>query len=231
MADEISVDQLFAQQQHIRPLATIEQVDGKPELVKVTPWVKNMGCLCTLALVVPKIVITSVKTTGENHYCCGKQLEVVEVNFKKDASIAVADVFAQASSTANQHKSPSPSAPQPTSGPTMPAQTTQLPAYQYPQPMPTPCGPWQTMPFPSPYQFPPVYPAPYPTHGWPHPPHPPHPPHIPICGYATHCDRGCLQRIAPGCLAWCLDDPTGASCVACLGISYGTCCTARWECH
>jgi hypothetical protein len=37
MTTEMTVDQLLAKQNEVKPLATIESVDGKPDLVKVTP--------------------------------------------------------------------------------------------------------------------------------------------------------------------------------------------------
>jgi hypothetical protein len=98
MTTEMTVDQFLATQNE--PLATIESIDGKPDLVKVTPWLESVGCLCTLSLVFPKNVIASINPTGGIHHCCGKRLLIVKVTFEKDAQVAVADVFAQAASSA-----------------------------------------------------------------------------------------------------------------------------------
>jgi hypothetical protein len=106
MTTEMTVDQLLAKQNEVKPLATIESVDGKPDLVKVTPWLQSTGCLCTLALVFPKAVIASVNPTGKTHHCCGKSLQIVEVTFEKGAQVAVADVFAQAASSARVRRIP-----------------------------------------------------------------------------------------------------------------------------
>lgn len=51
------------------------------------------------------------------------------------------------------------------------------------------------------------------------------------CHTRGSCDQGCLERLAPACIAVCSVDPTGAACVACLGISWGTCCSKWLDCH
>jgi hypothetical protein len=106
MTTEMTVDQLLAKQNEVKPLATIEPVEGKPDLVKVTPWLQSIGCLCTSALVFPKAVIASVNPTGKTHHCCGKSLQIVEVTFGKGAQVSVADVFAQAASSATVQRIP-----------------------------------------------------------------------------------------------------------------------------
>jgi hypothetical protein len=112
MATDLTVDQLLAQQQEMKPQATLEPVEGKPEVVKVTPWLPATGCLCHLALVLPKTAIASVRLTGEVHYCCAKRLQVVEVTFAKGAQVSVTEVFSQVVSSASspQHGPPMPSA-------------------------------------------------------------------------------------------------------------------------
>jgi hypothetical protein len=100
MSADMTVDQLLAKQNEARPLATIEPVEGKPDAVKITPWLQSTGCLCASALVIPKAVIASVNPTGKTHHCCGKNLHVVEVTFATGAQVPVADVFAQAASSA-----------------------------------------------------------------------------------------------------------------------------------
>jgi hypothetical protein len=95
MPDSMTVDELL-QSQHQGLLATLEPVAEKPDLVKLTPWVPNGGCLCAWALNVKKTAIESVRATGDSHVCCGKILKVAEITFAKDATIGLADVFAQA---------------------------------------------------------------------------------------------------------------------------------------
>jgi hypothetical protein len=68
MATEMTVDQLLEQQQEDKPLTTLEPVDGKPEFVRVTPWLRATGCLCTLALVIPKSLIAAVKLTRMRYF-------------------------------------------------------------------------------------------------------------------------------------------------------------------
>lgn len=91
----LSVDDLLSQQD-VQPLlrATVESTDD-PLVVKLTPYVPDVGCLCSGALLIPKAAIENVIPTGEAHICCGKQLSVVEINFVKHASIPVADVLEQ----------------------------------------------------------------------------------------------------------------------------------------
>ena len=55
MASEMTVDQLLTEQQEVRPLATLEAVEGKPDVVKITPWQRATRCMCGFALVVPKV--------------------------------------------------------------------------------------------------------------------------------------------------------------------------------
>jgi hypothetical protein len=66
----------------------------------LTPWVEHGGCQCSSALIIEKSQIKSVTKTEHRHFCCGKSLIVVEVNFAENASIPLSDVFAQASQAA-----------------------------------------------------------------------------------------------------------------------------------
>lgn len=92
----LSIDELFSkqQQQQEQLRATVEPTDD-PLIVKLTPYVSDSGCLCEGALKVPKSIIESVVPTGDTHLCCGKRLMVVEIHFKKDATIPVTNVFEQ----------------------------------------------------------------------------------------------------------------------------------------
>src|SRR5215216_1587865 len=76
-------------------MATVEPVQGDPDKVKITPWLPGSGCHCQWALRLPKDAIASVRTTEEKHFCCGKVLLVVELEFKRDASVPIQDIFAQ----------------------------------------------------------------------------------------------------------------------------------------
>ena len=95
MNESMSLDQLLASQGKGANLVIIEAVDGQPGSVKITPWVSGVGCLCQYAFVLPKNAIESVQPTGDRHFCCGKTLLVVEVQFVKGASIELSDLFGQ----------------------------------------------------------------------------------------------------------------------------------------
>jgi hypothetical protein len=76
--NRISIDELFERQSRVSTAlkATLEPVPDEPDKVKITPWIEGAGCLCQLAINVPKAVIDSVSPTGEIHLCCGKKLEI-----------------------------------------------------------------------------------------------------------------------------------------------------------
>jgi hypothetical protein len=76
-------------------VATVEGDESKPDLVTVTPWVAGKGCLCKLAVKVPKSAIETVTPTGQSHHCCNKVLKVVEVHFKDGESISLNELFDQ----------------------------------------------------------------------------------------------------------------------------------------
>ena len=104
MSDVLSVDDLLAAQSKGTNLATIEPIEGKVDMAKVTPWVPGVGCLCQLALAIPKMTIESVRRTGDLHHCCGKVLFVVEVRFTKDSTISLDELYAQVMSAAFSHQ-------------------------------------------------------------------------------------------------------------------------------
>src|SRR4051812_8665936 len=89
---DLTIEQPWERQREVKPLAPIEPIDGKPESVKVAPWSRSRGCFSAYSLVIPKAAIASVKPTGELHFCCGKQFEVVEITFREDAQLGAADV-------------------------------------------------------------------------------------------------------------------------------------------
>ncbi|GGS72824.1 hypothetical protein GCM10010156_34650 [Planobispora rosea] len=89
----ISIDDLLANQEQPQGIrATIEAVADQPGKVKVTPYLPGGGCQCAVSVVLPKEAIESLTTTDEDHWCCGKRLSVVQVNF---ADPTLADVVRQ----------------------------------------------------------------------------------------------------------------------------------------
>lgn len=64
-----------------RVLVTIEKLDDDDARVKVTPWSEGSGCLCDIAVRIPKDAFESVTRTESEHLCCGKRLAVVEPKF------------------------------------------------------------------------------------------------------------------------------------------------------
>lgn len=96
---QVAVRDLLEQQKKPSLLATLESVPDKPDAVKVTRWIAGSGCQCSGAFVLPQSTIESVSLTGQQHLCCGKALEIVEIQFKPDASIPLADILSSA-----QHK-------------------------------------------------------------------------------------------------------------------------------
>jgi hypothetical protein len=104
--DPIPIDDFLERQSKpVRLLVTIEAVSDDDERVKVTPYVAEVGCLCSRALTVRKDVIESVTITDDVHVCCGKRLTVVEVAF---ADATLMDVFQQIATAVLQTMPPSP---------------------------------------------------------------------------------------------------------------------------
>ncbi len=85
--EEISVDALLKAQgaDGASLLATIEPVTDDDSKVRVTPFVAETGCSCAQAITVPKKDIKTLYTTDDVHWCCGKKLTVVEVEFVHDS--------------------------------------------------------------------------------------------------------------------------------------------------
>ena len=73
--------------------ATLEPVPEKPAEIKVTPFREDQGCGCASSFELPKAMIHAVTPTGKFHFCCGKRLEVVVVEFTEHASIPVAELM------------------------------------------------------------------------------------------------------------------------------------------
>jgi hypothetical protein len=91
----MSLNQLLEDQAQQIFSGTIEAVEGKDHAIKLTPWLSGTGCLCHLAIVVPKESVTSVTTTEHVHLCCGKSLRVVEVEFAENATIPLKELVSQ----------------------------------------------------------------------------------------------------------------------------------------
>lgn len=94
-AGGMSVDDLFELQSKLHVKGMVEPVDDDGANVKVTPWLPVVGCLCQLAFTLPKAAIESVEPTSETRSCCGKTLQIVEINFKEGETIPVTQVFEQ----------------------------------------------------------------------------------------------------------------------------------------
>ena len=76
--------------------ATLERTADDPPKIKVTPWIPDMGCLCSQSFFVSFDVIADVTPTKDTHVCSGKMLLVAEVNFVSGAQIMLADVLRNA---------------------------------------------------------------------------------------------------------------------------------------
>lgn len=98
----MTLDELFAAQSKSALVVTLEPIDGDDSHVKLTPWVQGVGCLCHLAVNVSKDSIETVEPTGDVHNCCGKQLRVVTVAFKKGATLDLETVIADLVSKASR---------------------------------------------------------------------------------------------------------------------------------
>jgi hypothetical protein len=105
-SSKMSIDELLNQQTSVGLTATVEPIADEPTLIKVTPFTPQAGCLCNLAMRVPKDTISHVISTGQAHFCCGKQLLIVEVHFRDDASLSPKTVFEQLHHAALSFRSP-----------------------------------------------------------------------------------------------------------------------------
>ena len=80
----------------------LRQLRGSPRWVTITPWTPKGGCLCQLAMVIPRSALESVTPTGEVHVCCGKRSEAVELHFKDGQAMPLEKVFGQMHALANK---------------------------------------------------------------------------------------------------------------------------------
>ena len=100
MSELQSLDSFLQTQGKAANLGTIEPVDGKPDLIKVTPWVAGLGCLCNRAIEVPKTSVEFVRRTDDRHTCCGKVFDVVEVHWAKESLMPISELFSQMATVA-----------------------------------------------------------------------------------------------------------------------------------
>jgi len=92
MADEISLDKLFAEQQKSAdPLFVVLPLND--EFARIQPWNPGRGCMCGGFVKVPRSAIRSVKKIGRSHHCCGKTLQVVTVEFSEEPTLTYANLF------------------------------------------------------------------------------------------------------------------------------------------
>jgi hypothetical protein len=102
-SDHVSIDEFLKNQSVPKFTGTVEEIESKPDFVKVTPWsAAARGCLCHLAINIRKSALEGVTLTGDIHVCCGKNLKIVELHFKKGETIGAEDVFSQLSQSAHE---------------------------------------------------------------------------------------------------------------------------------
>ena len=94
-AEQLTVEDLLEAQSHPSFRATVEAIAGDTAHVRVTPWVRSSGCLCHLALKIPRSAIRSLALTGDLQACCGKSLQVVQVDFAEGASMNLSELYGQ----------------------------------------------------------------------------------------------------------------------------------------
>lgn len=102
MSNPVSVDD-FLKSQRSGFTATLEPVADKATHVKVTPYHGEHACGCDSAFQLPKDMIRSVTPTGTRHFCCGKWLEVVVVEFAENASVPVQDLIGRMQRSHHHH--------------------------------------------------------------------------------------------------------------------------------
>jgi hypothetical protein len=104
--ESISVEQFLQSQAEQGFRATLEIVENQKDQIKITPFLSGQACQCSMSIKLPKASIESVTLTGETHLCCGKNLQVVEVQFKKGAGISPQSILEQLVANASHAKAP-----------------------------------------------------------------------------------------------------------------------------
>src|SRR4051794_39310495 len=89
----LSLDDLLTEQAKVSTRAVVEAVPGKPDQVKVTPWIPGLGCLFNLAMELPKDSIDSISQTDQAFHYGGRPMRVVDVKFREEANLPLAEVF------------------------------------------------------------------------------------------------------------------------------------------
>jgi hypothetical protein len=73
---------------------TVQRIQDDEDHVEVTPWDAKGGCMCVLALRVPKAAIDTVSPTGETTKCSGEEFDLAQLDFK-DGAESWSDVLSQ----------------------------------------------------------------------------------------------------------------------------------------
>jgi hypothetical protein len=110
MATPMKLDE-FLESQSSGFTATLEPIPDKPTAVRVTPYREDRGCGCSSSFELPKDMVRSVVPTGKYHYCCGKRLEVVVVEFTEAAAVPVAELMKRAERPGEHAHAPPPYPP------------------------------------------------------------------------------------------------------------------------
>jgi hypothetical protein len=100
---KIRIEEFLADEHEPALVGTVERVEGDSSAVEITPWTPGGGCQCERSLKVPKETIDFVKPTGQTHLCCGRLHRVVEIHFKKSATIGVEDLLKHIATTSSSH--------------------------------------------------------------------------------------------------------------------------------
>lgn len=113
--DTISFGQLFELQEaeEARLRVTVRPVPGDDEQVTITPVDADGGCGCPSALVIPRAAVASMRLTGDTAMCCGRRLQVVEIEI---ADGVVASLVTQVHARATQSSAAPPGVPDPLLG-------------------------------------------------------------------------------------------------------------------
>lgn len=104
MSNPVKLDEFLSSQSSRSEAftATVEPIADNPTEVKITPFQEGRGCGCSSSFTLAKEMIRSVTPTGHFHRCCGKRLEIVEIEFAENASVPVADLMKRATRTGGE---------------------------------------------------------------------------------------------------------------------------------
>jgi hypothetical protein len=105
-SQNLSLDALLSAQSTSHALVTIESIDSRDDVVKVTPWSESGGCQCDWSVLIKRSQIESVTPSGQTHHCCGKRLQVVSINFHKNASLDPTEFLGQLSAASARSTNP-----------------------------------------------------------------------------------------------------------------------------